>query len=151
MTIDDLLYWETDSSCAVCGIRDSRVLTVHHLDGTKPKDERYDNKLILCHNCHACHHLGKGASDEEFREIKRRLIVKTLTMPGLNALKEAYRRGLVAATPFLVNHLIEFGYLVLKQETSHWVDTGLPEGTVMDAIYTISDEGRRLLEKWKIG
>lgn len=110
-TVEDLLQHETDGSCANCGFRDSRALTIHHLEQGDVKSEDYDNKLLLCHNCHQCHHQNKGPSKEELLSIKRRLIIKTLTRPGLNALKEAYRRSLVVAMPFLVNHLVEMGYI----------------------------------------
>ncbi len=64
---DELLYIETDGGCASCGLRDSRALTIHHLVQTKPKNENYDNKIILCHNCHQCHHQGKGPTLKELR------------------------------------------------------------------------------------
>lgn len=147
---EELLYLETDRRCAVCGIGDSRVLTIHHLVQAEPKDESYDNKILLCHNCHVAHHQQKGASAAELQEIKRRLIIKTLTTPGLNALKEAYRRGRVVAMPFLVNHLVEFGYLTFQEELSSLSDDRSDRESVIDAVYTISDKGRRLPEKWQL-
>lgn len=149
-TTDELLYLETDGSCAMCGLRDTRVLTVHHLQQAKPKNEAYDNKILLCHNCHVSHHAKRGATDEDFRDIKRRLIIKTLTRPGLNALKEAYRHGRVVAMPFLVNHLVEFGYLTLQEEVSSWSDDSVHGDSIIDAVYAISDDGGRLLERWKL-
>ena len=104
-TTDDLLYAETDGGCAYCGMRDQRVLTIHHLIQETPKNEDYDNKLLLCHNCHHAHHAAKGATVEELKTIKRRLIIKTLTVLGHNALKLAHRHGEVVALPFLVTHL----------------------------------------------
>lgn len=149
---DDLLNFEADGGCAHCGLRDVRALTIHHLDQSKPKNEGYDNKLYLCHNCHHCHHAGKGPTSEQLREIKRRLIVKTLTIPGLNAMKQAYRRGHVVAMPFLVNHLIEQRYLEYKEVVSNWVrsDQG-PDALVdMTVVYTITERGQQLLEKWAL-
>jgi hypothetical protein len=144
----ELLYMETDGSCALCGLRDSRVLTIHHIHQEKPKNEAYDNKILLCHNCHDSHHLGKGATESTLRDIKRRLIIKTLTRPGLNALKLAYRQGRVVAMPFLVNHLVEYGYLAQAEEVSSLSDDLGSDEIVIDAVYTISAEGGRLLEKW---
>ncbi len=146
-TTDELLYLETDGSCALCGLRDSRVLTVHHLQQTKPTSEAYDNKILLCHNCHVSHHNGKGASNDLLRDMKRRLVVKTLTRPGLNALKEAYRHGRVVAMPFLVNHLVEFGYLTFKEEGSSLSDDSGHADTIIDAVYIVTNDGSRLLER----
>ena len=147
--IEELLNLESDGGCAVCGNRDPRVLTVHHLDGRKPKNESYDNKLLLCHNCHCSHHESKGPTAEDLRKIKRRLIIKNLTLPGLNALKEAYRRSPVHAMPFLVNHLVEFGYLSLVEELATREDPGEPVA-VLEASYTITPAGMALLEKWDL-
>ena len=149
---DELLYLETDGACAYCGHKDRRVLTIHHLMQSIPKNEDYDNKLVLCHNCHQSHHQSKGATADELFEIKRSLIIKTLTRPGLNAMKEAYRRTLVVAMPFLVNHLVEFGYLVqgemIRGEWSS--DDNTTPKFIVDAEYTITSQGKALLEKWNL-
>lgn len=148
---DDLAYSETEGACACCGLKDSRALTIHHLDPTPPKDESYDNKIVLCHNCHQCHHQHKGPTTAQLAETKRRLIVKTLTRIGLNALKQAYRKSAVVATPFLVSHLIEFGYLRHQSDLSWGGDEdGKSEEVVIDAVYVITPKGRILLEKWKL-
>jgi hypothetical protein len=147
---EDLLFAETDGGCANCGLRDSRVLTIHHLEQSKPKNENYDNKLVLCHNCHQCHHRGHEPTTEALKDIKRRLIIKTLTRPGLNALKQAYRHTYVVAIPFLVIHLLEQRYLKEEEIVS---SVGNDEGTVTVAdsvAYTITLEGRQLLEKWDL-
>jgi hypothetical protein len=125
---------------------------VHHLEQATPKNEAYDNKLVLCHNCHQCHHDGKGLSHKELKEIKRRLIMKTLTIPGLNALKQAYRKGHVVAMPFLVNHLIEQRLLKYRETVSNWIRGDQDPETVVDmtVVYTITDRGKELLEKWKL-
>jgi hypothetical protein len=147
----ELLFLETDGGCANCGLRDARALTIHHLEQTTPKNENYDNKLVLCHNCHQCHHQGKGPSEDDLQDIKRRLIIKTLTRPGLNALKQARRKGSVVAMPFLVNHLVEFGYLEHKQDVSSWSDDDVgPNDNVVEALYAITSEGQSLLDKWKL-
>ena len=149
---NELLFLETDGACAYCGHKDSRALTVHHMEQSTPKNEDYDNKIILCHNCHQAHHQGKGATDGELNVIKRRLIIKTLTRPGLNALKYAYRRSLVIAAPFLVNHLIEYGYLAEEDVVSNWIayeDATEPE-IIITATYAITKEGKELLDKWDL-
>ena len=150
--VDDLLFAETDGGCANCGLKDNRVLAVHHLEQSKPKNEDYDNKLILCHNCHQCHHQGKEPTAAQLNDIKRRLLIKTLTRPGLNALKQAYRRKNVIAMPFLVNHLVEMTYLEYKDYHSTWSDDGGSPQDVIDitAVYTITPAGQTLLEKWDL-
>ena len=149
---DDLLFIETDNSCGCCGTRDSRTLTIHHIEQSSPKDESYDNKIVLCHNCHACHHNGKGPTKAEIVEIKRRLIVKSLTQVGLNALKEASRRAHVVAMPFLVSHLVERRLLKFVEMRSGMRD-GDPEDNkwiIYTASYEITEAGRELLKKWKL-
>lgn len=149
MARDDLLFVETDDACALCGLKDTRALTIHHLEQSDPKNENYDNKLVLCHNCHHCYHQGKGVTAEDLRNVKRRLIIKTLTVPGINAMKCAYRRDGVVAMPFLVNHLVELNYLrqgdPIRSDTT---DAGVE--VVTDAMYMVTDEGRALLEKWDL-
>jgi hypothetical protein len=146
---DELLFLETDGSCACCGYKDGRALTIHHLQQSTPKNEDYDNKLVLCHNCHQTHHQGKGPTADELVEIKRRLIIKTLTRAGLNAMKYAYRRSAVVAAPFLVNHLVEYGYLVQGNVISDWGETA-EQSVVISAAYSITGEGGALLEKWRL-
>ena len=148
---DQLVYIETEGACANCGLKEARALTIHHLDATEPKSELYDNKIVLCHNCHQCHHQGKGPTKNELNIIKARLIVKTLTRPGLNALKIAARKNGVSASPFMVNHLIEMRYLKHQQDVTTWSDDDSSIGDlVMTAIYEITSEGQKLLKKWKL-
>lgn len=122
------------------------------MEQQKPKNEDYDNKLVLCHNCHHAYHAGKGPSADQLREIKRRLIVKILTVPGLNALKQAYRRGHVVAMPFLVNHLIEQRYLEYKETVSNWMRGDQDPQSLVDmtVVYTITERGKELLDKWAL-
>jgi len=42
--------------CSVCGIKDSRVLVVHHRDSNR-KNNKSDNLEWLCRNCHCIVHL----------------------------------------------------------------------------------------------
>ena len=149
---DDLLFIETDGACACCGTHDTRALTIHHIDQASPKDESYDNKIVLCHNCHQCHHDGKGPTEEELKEIKRRLIVKSLTQLGLNAMKQAYRKPYVVAMPFLVIHLLERQYLEFKEMLSGMREDESNEDNwlVETAAYTLTSTGRALLKKWNL-
>jgi hypothetical protein len=145
---DELLFLETEGACAYCGHKDARTLTIHHMVQATPKIEEYDNKIVLCHNCHQSHHQGKGPTADELKEIKRRLIIKTLTLPGVNALKYAYRRSRVSAAPFLVNHLIEYGYLAEKEVVSDWSEDASAPNIIITALYEITTDGKSLLEKW---
>jgi hypothetical protein len=154
---DDLLFIESEDACANCGLRDVRALTVHHIEQQNPKNEAYDNKIVLCHNCHTCHHNGKGPTKADIEEIKARLIVKTLTRLGLNALKRAYRSNFVIAMPFTVDHLVEWGYLQHIEDLALWEDDEsepryLDKGVQVasEASYSITDRGRALLDKWKL-
>lgn len=142
----EMLFSETNGSCAYCGIKDYRVLTIHHIIQQDPKDESYDNKIVLCHNCHHLYHQGKGPSLQELKDIKKRLIYKTLTQQGVNALREAYRKGLVVASPYLVNHLVELQFLTSPDEISTYSNN---EGEcIINAAYSLTDKGKLFTEKW---
>ena len=143
--IDEMIFSETDGACAYCGIKDYRVLTTHHIIQQEPKDESYDNKILLCHNCHHLYHKG-GASKEDIITIKKRLICKLLTQQGINALKEAYRKGLVVASPYLVNHLIELQLL----KFSDVIATYEEDDQIMFAVYELTEKGRQFTEKWNL-
>ena len=41
----------TPQICKLCGLDDSRVLAVHHIDKNR-KNNKLDNLVWLCHNCH---------------------------------------------------------------------------------------------------
>ena len=144
--INEIIFSETDGSCAYCGIKDYRVLTIHHIIQQEPKDEAYDNKIVLCHNCHHLYHQDKGPSIHDLKEIKKRLICKTLTQQGVNALKEAYRKGLVVASPYLVNHLVELQLLSFKDYISSYEN----DAQIIDAVYELTDKGRLFTEKWEL-
>jgi len=92
----------------------------------------------------------KGPSEKDIMDIKKRLIFKTLTQQGVNALKEAYRKGFVVASPYLVNHLIELQYLKHTNTISSFSDDNSGASVDVDAIYELTDEGKRLAEKWGI-
>jgi len=143
---EEMLFSETDGSCAYCGIKDYRVLTIHHIIQQEPKDESYDNKIVLCHNCHHLYHQGKGPTKDDLVAIKRRLICKTLTQQGVNALKEAFRNGLVVASPYLVNHLIELQFLKLSDTLMEYET----ERQIINAVYELTEKGKRFTEKWDL-
>ena len=148
--IDALLMAETDGGCAYCGIKDYRILTVHHIHQQDPKDESYDNKIILCHNCHHLYHQNKGPSKQDVITIKKRLIYRMLTQQGVNAVKECYRKGLVVAAPYLVNHLVEFGFLKQTDIITSMATADNEQGVVMDAVYELTTAGKILAEKWDL-
>ncbi len=141
---EDMIYSETDGSCAYCGIKDYRVLIIHHINQQEPKDESYDNKILLCHNCHHLYHQEKGPSQQDLITIKKRLICKLLTQQGINALKEAYRKGLVVGSPYLVNHLVELNLLKL----SDFISTYETDDQIILAIYELTEKGKQFTEKW---
>jgi hypothetical protein len=144
--VKEILFSETDGSCAYCGIKDFRVLTIHHIIQQEPKDESYDNKIVLCHNCHHLYHQDKGPSMDDLKGIKKRLICKTLTQQGVNAVKEAYRKGLVVAAPYLVNHLVELELLSFRDYISSYGN----DTQIIDAIYELTENGRLFAEKWEL-
>lgn len=148
--IKETLFLETEGACAYCGIKDNRVLTIHHIIQSKPKDESYDNRILLCHNCHSLYNKQKGPSLEDLTNIKRRLICKTLTQQGINALKEAYRKGFVVASPYLVNHLIEMQLLEYSDSLSSFEDDQTNVTADIDAIYKLTDKGKKFIEKWNL-
>lgn len=148
--IEETLFSETEGSCAYCGIKDYRVLTIHHIIQSEPKDESYDNKIVLCHNCHHLYHEQKGPSSEDLTTIKKRLICKTLTQQGINALKEAYRKGFVIASPYLVNHLIELQLLKYLDTISSFSDDQTNKTVDIEVIYELTDKGKEFTEKWNL-
>lgn len=144
--VEDRLFTECDNSCAICGIRDQRALTVHHIEhGKGSVDNSYDNLIVICHNCHTTYHEGKGIAKSEIQRVKRHLIAKTLTQFGLNALKEAKRKGQVYGSPYLLNHLVEMGYLKFHASL---MDVGPDQ--VVTGEYVITTKGKSLLNKWKL-
>jgi hypothetical protein len=142
--IEEKLMFETDGSCAICGIKDQRILTIHHIDHEeKLKDNSYENLIVVCHNCHTSYHQGKGLKLIDIKRIKKRLISKTLTQFGVNALKEAKRKSLVSGAPYLLSHFVEMGYL-----TFHELLMGSEDRADINE-YKITEKGKTLLAKWK--
>ena len=45
MKTSDLIYLETDDSCAICGAKGIGILTKHHIDSNRSNNE-YDNLIL---------------------------------------------------------------------------------------------------------
>lgn len=141
MNTEEILFFETDNSCAYCGIRQRENLSKHHIDEDN-KNNVYDNQIVLCHNCHHRITNKKGISPKKIKEIKKVLIHKTLTQYGINALKIAYKKGVIIASPFILYHLVDMGYL--KQTDIHaWTD----EVDYL-ATFKLTNKGRKLYQDW---
>lgn len=146
MKVEDFLWSETDDACALCGCRERRALTIHHID-EDPTNNEYDNRIVLCYNCHRRHH--ESQSDitvEQIKDRKRRLIMKTLAQWGLNALKLAQRRGHVIGAPYLLNHLVDLG--LLKHDNDWEVASVNDQDVEVTCQYSVTDKGRYLLDRW---
>src|ERR1044072_2433701 len=143
MKLEDWLYGETDDTCAVCGIRGTQILTVHHIDNNRSNNV-YDNTIILCHNCHTQHHQNKGLTHEQIESRKRHLIQKTLTQYGANAMRIADRNNFgVVAMPFLLYHLVQLGYMTKEER-----QMGYGDQEDATSRFAITESGRALLRKW---
>jgi hypothetical protein len=143
MKTSDLIYIETDDSCAICGAKGTGILSEHHIDNNRLNNE-YDNLIVLCHNCHHKITNKKNLSEEEISHRKRNLICKTITTYGLNAMKIAKRNnfGLIAM-PFLLYHLVDLGYM--SKEEDHMC---YGEQTDATARFAITDKGKTIFDKW---
>lgn len=145
MKLSDVLYGETDDACAICGTRGTNVLTEHHIDEDR-SNNRYDNRIVLCHNCHNGYHQNRGVTAAQITDRKRHLIKKTLTTYGLNALKISHRNNFgVLAMPFLLYHLVDMGYMTKEED-----QMGYGDQDDATSRFAITEDGRRLLSKWFI-
>jgi hypothetical protein len=143
MTTSDLIYFETDDSCAICGAKGIDILSEHHIDSDRSNND-YDNLIVLCHSCHHKVTNDKGLSKLKIEDRKRHLIHKTMTPYGLNALKIAKRNNFgIIAMPFLLYHLVDMGYMT-KEETQ----MGYGQQQDATARFAITDKGRAVLDKW---
>lgn len=146
MDVAEILRIETDGGCALCDAKGPDLLTEHHIDENR-ENNAYDNRILLCHNCHCRYHQGKGVTTEDIIDRKRQLIAKTLTTYGLNALKIAQRNEFgVVAMPFLLHHLVDLGFL--KQEEEQMSYGGGKEHILVNARFMITEEGKRLVLNW---
>lgn len=150
--IKDRLFLEAENGCGFCGSRDAKALTIHHIEHGGAINNSYDNLIVLCHNCHTKYHQKKGILKKDIVEVKRRLILKTLTPLGLNALKLCYRKNYIAGNPFTLLHLVELG-LIRKRDVNSWtcIDDGDGEVEIeMDVMYQITQKGKDFFKKWKL-
>ena len=143
MKTEDIIYYETDDSCAICGAKGIDNLSGHHIDSDRSNNE-YDNLIVLCHNCHHKLHNNKGLSREKIENRKRHLIQKTITIYGLNAMKIANRNNFgVIAMPFLLYHLVDLGCMTKEEE-----QMGYGEQNDATARFAITEKGKSILNKW---
>ena len=144
MNVHDLIHFETDDACAMCGERNISFLTEHHIEG---KSQSYDNRILLCYNCHQSHHEKGTPSLNQIRDRKRHLIRKIITMYGLNAMKIASRgkKDGVAAHHFLLYHLVDMEFM---KKTSWLLKVGPGDRVEALSLFVITPKGEDLLEKW---
>lgn len=55
--------------CTLCNIEDKRILAVHHIDEDR-KNNKLDNLMWLCHNCHHTVHYDKVYKQSFKEKIK---------------------------------------------------------------------------------
>ena len=143
MKTSDLIYFETDDSCAICGERGIDNLSEHHIDGDRSNNE-YDDLIVLCHNCHHKFHNNKGLTREKMEDRKRHLIQKTVTTYGLNAMKIAKRNNFgVIAMPFLLYHLVDLGFMTKEED-----QMGYGKQSDATARFAVTEKGRSIIDKW---
>lgn len=149
MTNEERAYIETDYSCAYCGIKGFENLSIDHIDGRQGPDwKKYDNLIVLCHNCHHRKTNAKGITLDEIKKLKKNLLIKTLTQYGVNAMKVSYRNDFgVASNPFFISHLLELGLFEQKGDEM-WSYSEEGKTVITEALYTITDEGKRIYDKW---
>lgn len=139
----DYIYNETDNSCGLCGHKGIKDLTIHHIDGVH-ENNSYDNQIVLCHNCHCRYHESKGISKKQITDCKKQLMIKTLTVYGVNALKIASRNNFgVVSMPFLLYHLVDLGFMDKKENQMGY-------GSQEDATarFEITEKGKALYKNW---
>lgn len=143
MAINEYLYHEVENSCALCGHKRKRDLTIHHIDENHSNNE-YANQIILCRNCHGAFHENKGITNTEIINAKRQLIFKTITIYGINAIKIAIRNDFgVIAMPFLLYHLVDLG-LMTKEEDQ----MGYGEQNDATSRFAITEKGKTFYRQW---
>lgn len=53
-----IAFRDSKPECGLCGITETYLLVVHHIDGNRDNNLR-ENLKVLCFNCHARHHLAE--------------------------------------------------------------------------------------------
>ena len=99
----------------------------------------YGNLIALCNDCHV--HVESGKINPKLiRKLKRMQVIRRVTQLGVNALREANHYPEIIASPIVVRHLVDWGYL-----TTHDRDVGIhvPRG-----CFSITERGKRLVEQW---
>jgi hypothetical protein len=145
---EEKAFVETEYGCAYCGQKGRENLTIDHIDGRSGQHgKKYDNLIVLCHNCHHRKTTAKDITVEDIKKLKKMLLIKTLTQFGINALKLAYRNNYgVAANPLHMYHLVGLGLFKQKDIISSLAEDGKEVAT--EALFTITEEGKRVYEKW---
>ncbi len=69
---DRLLRTKIKQMCLFCKLDDKRILAVHHLDRNR-QNNKLENLVWLCHNCHYLIHHDKKADDEFMVIVAQRL------------------------------------------------------------------------------
>lgn len=142
------LFDESGLQCAYCGHRDGLNLTQHHLVPVRDGGlATYENLLTLCHNCHVKAE-NDGITVKDLRRIKRHFVHRHLTTPAIYALKTAALScaGLTFSQPYLVGHLLDWGYLE-EEDTPVW-EQNTPLGLTAGVAYRITEKGRQLCQEW---
>ena len=149
MTNEERAFIETDYACAYCGVKGFENLSIDHIEGRNGHYyKKYDNLIVLCHNCHHRKTTNKGIDLDKIKKLKKNLIIKTLTQYGVNALKFAVRNKQgVVANVILLSHLVELGFF-RKGEVA--MSYGPLEGNNLgeDVLFLITEEGKRIFNKW---
>ncbi|MBI1838857.1 MAG: HNH endonuclease [Candidatus Colwellbacteria bacterium] len=144
----EILFIETDYSCAYCGQKGRENLSIDHIDGRHIQhSKKYDNLIVLCHNCHHRKTKAKDITLEDIKRLKKMLIIKTLTQFGVNALKLAHRNNFgIVINPLFMYHLVDLGLFEQKDVISSLAEDGKEVTT--EVLFIITPEGKRICEKW---
>lgn len=67
---DILTRSDQEQECALCGLKDSRVLAVHHLDHNR-KNNVLSNLIWLCFNCHHLIHHDDRIENDLKKKLKK--------------------------------------------------------------------------------
>ncbi len=143
----DRAFIEVGYKRARCGNHEEGALSIDHIDSDH-HNSQYANLIILCHSCHHMKTSGKSVTLNDIEKLKAGLIRKTLTEHGANAIKLCYRNSFgIIAMPFLVNHLVDLGYL---NECEVQMGYGGGDDHIDATVrYEITEKGKKFHERWK--